>query len=180
MISEVTSNFFYQAWITVVEEKRLELLDKWNNFKEYTDLIVHSNNSVLISIAELLEIKCYNKDYYSVDAVFYCDEDRVPQTKFDSWWFRGLRVAFEHENNFNSGLFQEVSHLLIIDCELRVLVSYPNRRRNDELKYLHEVINGSRNSEDLSAKENFLIIFGYEDLLRWEGLVFKKDGWKVI
>lgn len=180
MISEVTSKIFYQAWITVVEEKRLELLDKWSNFKAYTDLIVHSNDSVLISISERLKIKCYNKDYYSVDAVFYFDEDCVPRTKSDSWWFRGLRIAFEHENNFNSGLFQEASHLLIINCELRVLVSYPNKRRDDELKYLHEVINGSRNSEDISAKENFLIIFGYGDTFRWEGLVFKKEGWKVI
>src|SRR5438309_6138042 len=84
-----------------------------------------------------------------------------PGSPPNTTWLRRIRVAFEHENYFNSGLFQEVSHLLITDCDLRVLVSYPNdpdAELSYQLKYLHEVIKGNDRSDQISEASSFLFI----------------------
>jgi hypothetical protein len=93
-----------------------------------------------------------------------------------------LRVAFEHENNFKGGLYQEVSHLLITNCDLRVLVTYPNDgaanpKTKKEMDYLHEIIRGSRQGESISTDESFLLIFGYENGFAWEGYIYKQTAW---
>ena len=181
MNSEVTSKKFYTAWKTIVEERKREIVSLWNDdLKAYTNLVIGSDNSIVLNVAKLLGLHCYNSDYYSIDSIFYCDEDLVPGIQPDTWWFRDIRIAFENENNFDSGLFQEVSHLLITDCDLRVLVTYPNGRKEQEMEYLHKVISGNRSSKIMSEKENVLLIFGYGDPYRWEGHVYKEDGWKAV
>ncbi|MBC8883343.1 hypothetical protein H9X57_07600 [Flavobacterium piscinae] len=77
-------------------------------------------------------MKCYERNYYSLDAILYKEEFLVPNIKTNTFWFREIEVAFEHENNFNKNLFQEVSHLLITNSHLKVLVTYPNQ---NEKKY---------------------------------------------
>lgn len=172
---------FYAAWRGVVDKRKEEIIGAWNtDLREYTKLVIGSDNSLLLDVAGHIGMRCYNTDYYSTDSIFYADEDLVPGIQENTWWFRGVRIAFEHENNFNSGLFQEISHLLIIDCDLRVLVSYPNQRKESELHYLHQVVAGSRRSSLVSKNESLLIIFGYADPYRWEGYVYHEDGWRLI
>lgn len=89
-----------------------------------------------------LNLICYPRDYYSIDAVLYREGDLVPKIKEGIYWFRQMAVAFEHENNFGGGLFQEASHLLIVNSELKVLVPYPNGddATKHQMDYLHEII----------------------------------------
>lgn len=60
------------------------------------------------------------------------------------------------------------------------MVAYPNGEIEDELSYLHQIIKGTENAEEISGSENFLIIFGYENEFRWQGFVFKLNSWKEI
>ena len=115
-----------------------------------------------------------------MDTILYKPEDKTPDINPNTYWFRDIRVAFEHENNFNGGLYQEVSHLLITNCDLKVLVTYPNDDIENELNYLHKIISGNRQSKSISDEESFLLIFGSEGDFSWDAYVYKTDNWKQI
>jgi hypothetical protein len=105
----------------------------------------------------------------------------VPDISEGWCWLKDIRIAFEHENNFNSGLYQEVSHLLITNCELRVLVTYPdNGDITKTFNYLHTIIKGSRQNEEISESGSFLLIFGYEAGFAWEGYIYNTEKWIKI
>lgn len=179
-MEKIKATNFYSAWLDTVNGRKDNLLKIWRNSKAFTSYIKGDNNSVMDEVAKRLNLLCYPRDYYSIDTILYLPEDKTPKTNENSYWFRDIRVAFEHENNFRGGLYQEVSHLLITQCDLRVLVTYPNEDTTNELNYLHEIISGSRQSKSISDEESFLIIFGYETGFDWEAFIYKQDKWKVI
>ena len=133
---------------------------------------------MLQRVATHLGLKCYPHDYYCIDAVFYEPADVVPGTPAGSTWLRALSIAFEHENNVRSGLYQEASHLLIMDADLRVLVTYPlgDGIEDLELESVRSLIDGSRHAQRISDEESFLLILGSEPF-DWEGFVYKTNGW---
>lgn len=181
-INKVTALQFFQAWIDTVQGRKEHLLSIWRQAKEFTSQVKGDDASLMKEIADKLNLVCYHSDYYFLDTVLYKEEDLVPGRPQGSYWFRDIRVAFEHENNFNSGLYQEVSHLLITNCDLKVLVTYPPNDDKEiyQLNNLLDIIKGSRQSRIISDNESFLIIFGYEADFSWIGYVYKESGWKQI
>ncbi len=177
---KISARQFFQAWLDTVQGRKERMLSIWRQAKEFTSHVKGDDASIMKEIADKLNLICYHSDYYSLDTVLYKEEDLVPGRPQGSYWFRDIRVAFEHENNFNSGLYQEVSHLLITNCDLKVLVTYPNDDGQVELEYLHKVIKGNRQSKAISDDESFLIIFGSESDFSWDGYVYKADDWKQI
>jgi hypothetical protein len=176
---KIKSTEFYAEWIKAVNRRKEEMKSIWRNNKQLTLFVKGSENSIITEVSNKLNLLSYEQDYYSIDTILYTKEDLTPKIKENTFWFRDIKVAFEHENSVRSGLYQEVSHLLITNCELKVLVTYPNDPE-EELPYLHEIIKGTRHSKELSEKENFLIIFGYENNFQWEGYVYKESNWKKI
>ena len=69
---------------------------------------------------------------------------------------------------------------LIINCDLKVLVTYPVDDEQSELEYLHTIIKGNRQSKAISDEESFLIIFGLESDFGWEGFIYKYANWQEI
>jgi len=179
-MDKIKSHSFYQAWFNIVYTRKDHLLKIWRKSIEFTSYIKGDDNCVMGEVANKLNLLCYPRDYYSVDTLLYKQEDLVHNRNEGQYWFRDIRVAFEHENNFKGGLYQEVSHLLVINADLKVLVTYPNEDTTTELKYLHEIISGNRQSKSISDDESFLIIFGYETGFEWEAFVYKQDNWKQI
>ncbi|QCX38659.1 hypothetical protein FF125_09520 [Aureibaculum algae] len=179
-MTKLTSIDFYNTWKEKVTNRKEEMLKVWRKNKELTLFIKGSENSIIDEIANHFGLLSYEQDYYSIDAILYEKDNLTPKIKANTFWFRDIKVAFEHENNFKSGLYQEISHLLITNCELKVLVAYPDYEPDNELEYLHEIIKGTRHSKELSEKENFLIIFGYETGFEWEGYIYKENNWKKI
>lgn len=185
-MDRISSNMFLQAWLETVHNRKEQLLKIWRRAREFTSHVKGDDASIMKEVADKLHLSCYHSDYYCLDTVLYKEEDLVPGRPQGSYWFRDIRVAFEHENNFNSGLYQEVSHLLITNCDLRVLVTYPNDDGQEQLDYLHNVIQGNRQSQIISDDESFLIIFGSliicgsESDFSWDGYVYKQDDWKRL
>lgn len=181
-MDKISSQDFFQAWVDTVNNRKEHLLGIWRRAREFTTCVKGDEASIMHEVATKLNLKCYHNDYYFIDTVLYKEEDLVPDRPQGSYWFRDMRVAFEHENNFRSGLYQEVSHLLITNSDLKVLVTYPNTDEEAEegLQYLHKVINGNRHSRTLNEEESFLIIFGSESGFIWEGYVYKESEWKQI
>ncbi|WP_421222859.1 hypothetical protein [Aeromonas enteropelogenes] len=172
------SEKFYRTWLSVMDEIKSDLFNASASNKEYTKLIIHDNDSALVKIGKILDYKCYNADYYYTDAVFYKEQDILSEHP-DAFYLTDIRIAFEHENVFNSGLFQEVCHLLQVNSELKVLVSYPPNSESEtsELQYLHKIITRSSNSNHISDMHGFLVIMGYMEPYTWNGWIFKSDGW---
>lgn len=179
-MDKIKATDFYNLWLETVNNRKAALLKIWRKTSDFTQYIKGSDNSVVDEIGKKLGLLTYQQDYYSIDTIFYKPEDLSPKIKPNTYWFRDIRIAFEHENNFNSGLYQEVSHLLITSCDLRVLVTYPQYETDDMLESLHEIIKGNRNSKNISDEENFLIIFGYETGFEWEAYVYKETNWKKL
>lgn len=176
---------FFTTWISTCEERLSDLLENWDRSPFYTANIFTDPCAIIEGVATKLGFKCYC-GYYSIDAVLFKPEDYVPRIPIGQTWIRRIRIAFEHENDFGSGLFQEVSHLLITDCDLRVVVSYAGETacRDDELNYLHGVIKGSDRSAQIANDSSFLFIIGNRDPAKtkaiWSGYVYQQDDWKRL
>ena len=184
----ITARQFYQAWLEVIGNNQEKIQQYCHSKRDYTKLAISDNDSLIIQVAEKLGLSCYNADYYSLDSVLYHEQHRIKKGNDKYHYLSHICVAFEHENCFFSGLFQEVAHLLITLSQLKVLVSYPNsfeeKKVNQELVELHSIIAQTPDSDQISKKENFLLILGYnykqDSKDSWKGLVFTTEEWKEL
>jgi hypothetical protein len=100
----------------------------FNENKAFTNFI---NNTVAPNLSKKLDLH-YLSEYYSIDYVFYKNEDLVTSVattwdkKESNIWLKRIRVAFEHENCLygSSGGYQEFSHLMLTNAEAKVLIGY--------------------------------------------------------
>jgi hypothetical protein len=180
-----TSSEFLKAWVETVDANKDILLKEWRHARTFTNLINSNDECILKQVGDKLNLKCYPHDYYFLDSVLYDDSDLVPRIPENNYWFRQVKVAFEHENVFKSGLYKEVSHLLLTNSDLKVMVTYPSYEAHEEstlaeMNYLHEIIKGCSTQKDLSDNESFLLIFGSEAGFVWEAFVYKEEDWKRI
>lgn len=173
---------FFREWVLAVNQKKSELIELWNSQKQFTKLILGDGNPEAITkiVGKALGLEVYSRDYYSIDTTFFRPEDHTPNVAKGQTWFRNITIAFEHENNFHKKLYEEVSHLLIVNCELRVLVTYPNENPDNIMNYLHEIIKGSKIANHLSDSASFLIILGTKNSFDWRGVVYHNENWLDI
>ena len=180
---------FFDVWCRTTAEKRFtdKLLNTnqyWYNATAKTSLM---ESEIYCELANELSYKYY-VGYYHIDAVFYEERDRVPDIPTHTTTLRRIRIALEHENNFNRNLYVEFSHLLLTNCELRVLVAYPNdydKDKKDVLTYLSKII--STNPSVKVENESILLIFGVKEKtinnswrFFWEGHEYKEMKWEII
>lgn len=133
MTKAITPLRFFSVWVEACEARESVLLAKWTQAPLFTAEVFDLPNALLADVADGLgEGLCFYAGYYAIDAIFFTEADRVHCAPPGQTWVQNIRIAFEHENYFDSGLFTETSHLLISRAELRVLVSYPGNE--DDLK----------------------------------------------
>lgn len=179
------SEKFLHLWVDACVQRHEILFRDWPNCSAFTSHVFTGSDSIIETIAQCCRLRCYN-NYYAIDSILYEDTDLVPGSPSGETWVRRIRIAFEHENNFASGLFQEVSHLMITDCDLRVVVSYPNSEQelDSELNYLHSVIAGSDRAIQLADSGAFLFIAGWRNLeagsIQWDGYVYDRTKWRRL
>ncbi len=179
MNTEITSIEFFKHWISTSNELVTDFEAKWNNASDYTYFIL---NDVLEIITKKCNLSYYN-EYYNIDSVFFKNEDLVPNIPENTTWLKHIRIAFEHENKFNSGLYQEISHLLITQCDIRILVTYPEGSDiNSELDRLHDIVFQTKLSKDLSDNQSLLIILGklVDRKTIWTGYIYNAKDWTEI
>jgi len=156
------------------------LLSVWRKPEELASNVNGGDGSIIKEIADNLHLLCYQSDYYWLHTVLYKAEDLLPDIAKGFYWLKDIRVAFEHQPDCRSGLYEQISHLLVMNCDLKVLVTYPNDDGPQQLESLHKVIKENRQSKALSDEEGLLVIFGSEADFRWDGYVYKEDHWKQI
>lgn len=181
---KINSEVFFENWLSASKIKEQEILAAWSNSADLSSVIMYEEDSVVDILCRNLNLSHYS-EYYSLDKVIYDkSSDLVPNSPTGQTWLRQIKVAFEHENFFNSGLFQELSHLLITTSELKVIVSYPNKAKeiNRELKKLHEIISGVDIKKELSAQRSLILIFAWakENTVEWIGLAYNEEDWIIL
>ena len=178
-----TATRFFELWVQTCTTQFATLYRDWPNPPVFTADILSGPKSVMGVIESQLGLHGCN-EYYHLDDMLYSDEDLVPGIPEGQVWVRRIRVAFEHENFFLSGLFQELSHLLVTDCDLRVLVSYPDNESelNSQLQYLHSIVAGSDRASTIAASQSLLFIVGWRDAtkIEWWGYVYEPTNWRRI
>jgi hypothetical protein len=184
-MQRVSSKAFFEAWLKSVRSKNSELINVWNIAKSYTQAVLGYKDSVIADVAESLSLKHYS-EYYSMDAIIFDPKaDKILDcAPLSETWLCRARVAIEHENVFFSGLYKEVGHLLLLDCDLRVLITYPpphNDRVEPELSKLSGIIEQSGKAKVISKESSFLLILGFKSQgdvhVRWSARVFKDGDW---
>lgn len=183
-LTVITPCQFFECWKAACLAQQTALLSTWEQSKNYTGSILrnHPPGSVIAQVAACLGLTSYC-EYYWLDAILFKeagegqDGDRVKNVPPGQTWVHTIRVAFEHEGDFRSGLFQETSHLMIMRAELRVLVTYPERDADDsaffqsELARLAEIIRATGLPDPA-----FLLITGrrtHHDGSNWTNIEWK-------
>jgi len=185
MTTTIKADQFFTLWKETCEARHATLLRDWNNCRDFTSHVLHGSDSMIATIASRLGLN-FQCNYYFIDAILFTDSDVVPSPPDGEKWVRRIRIAFEHENYFRSGLFSETSNLLIIDCDLRVLISYPANITvlRKELDYLHGVVSGSDRATAISDAESLLFIIGWpgttNGMIDWEGYIYTQDSWQRL
>jgi hypothetical protein len=183
---KIDAGHFFTAWKSSCQTRNDSLEREWDNAQSFTRIILDRHNSVTEDVAKELQLSNYS-EYYSMDSVMYREgSDRASGTPPNETWLNKIRVAIENENQFNWNLYQEICHLMILDCELRVLVTYPGSSSTDspEMKMLHSLILKSDESQRFSNEESILVIFGrkpsLESQITWDAYVYKESNWKAV
>lgn len=167
----ITPSRFFDAWCRACCHNHDVLCEHWKSPSDYTKAIFE-NGSVIQSIKTEFGLGVYG-NYYHTDAVFIDEaRDRVPGAPSHQNWFHNIRIAFEHENA--GDWYQEISHLLILRAELRVLVVYPNGTDHfhRELDRLAKTIYLS----EIGENPAFLLISGWREgnsQIEWQGHSFQ-------
>jgi hypothetical protein len=173
MENPISAQIFFKEWKDICKVRETELINLWDDKTPYTNLIFHDENSIVNVIGRNLNLK-FNENYYHLDGVFFTEPDKYPKP-FN--WIKRIRVAFEHEHDWFTS-WQEICHLSITNCDLRVLVTYPIENKFELLEDYKNTILGSTYPEQIS----FLVIFGwnYDTEIKWEGYEIIKNQWNLI
>lgn len=171
---------YFKIWKDICKINKSNLLKNWNKAGEYTKIILKYENSITYQVARALSLKIHY-EYYSVDAIYYVDEDCVKENaKNKTWtqtnggnWLTKFKIVFEHENipYGKNGAYQEISHLINLNSELKVLVTYRDKEIiRDFIEDLNSII-----LNDILDETSILVIVGYKENneIIWKGYVLK-------
>jgi hypothetical protein len=180
MDSEITAEQFLSAWRMACAKKMDLLVEQFNgSYELYSSYVFSGDSSIVDDVSKQLSLEC-QREYYRIDVAFIKPGDRIIDAP---GWLHRIRIAFEHEHLFGHA-FEEVAKMMLIDADLRVVVSYPfgtSTRKAGVWQKLHRIVAESHRVEDIAAHRRLLVITGALEMeprgIEWLGFVFRKDGW---
>ncbi len=170
----VAPDMFYKHWTDSCLPIESKLYETWQDRKAFSIQVLKGTASIIQNICDRFNLN-YATEYYSLDVVFYDDPDVADKCPASQVYLRKIQIAFEHENDHKK-CYQEVSHLTITNCDLRVLVTYPEDLEDEELlKEYKEIILYDPNN----VNQKFLIILGSRDngKILWTGYSLINTNW---
>lgn len=183
MTTPIKATDFFTLWVEVCTAEHATLYRDWSDRDPFTNYVLNGTDSIMGRIEDRLHLRGYS-EYERIDKAVYADHDLVPGSPAGSVWLRRIRIAFEHEHDFTSGLYKELSRLLITDCDLRVLVSYPRNvdELNRELLNLHRIVAGSDRSQSIASSDGLLFITGWcnSNGIEWWAYIYDQPAWRRL
>ena len=179
---KISPDMFLSTFLEISNKHSQQLRDVWYRTRDYTKLM---RSVVLPDVADKLGVFCYNRDYYTLDAVFYQELDT--QHFRDGWTYvKYISVALEHEND-PTGTAAEMNKLQLFNAPLKVLITYPNSASQAEelLAKYGKIISESDIFGDIKTSRRQLVIFGVQaggsdQPPAWQGYTYTGSGFEPI
>jgi hypothetical protein len=132
-------------------------------------------------IAKNLGLQAWNKEYYSLDAMFY--EERGTD-KFERYttYAKWISVAVEHEYQPQK-THEEINKLQAFNAPLKVLITYAEEGADSDalLRTYEKVISHADVFGDIATLRQQLVIFGtLKPSREWRFYVYESDGFVLM
>jgi hypothetical protein len=138
-------------------------------------------SNIFPKIARHLGLQAWNKDYYTLDCVFYEERARDVTGKFTTY-AKWISVALEHANR-PSRTHEEISKPQMFNAPLKVLITYVEEGPETEslLSKYEAVIRDSDVFNDIASLRKQLVILGTPHAARdWRFYVYESDGFVLM
>lgn len=146
--SRVSPVDFYTAFLKVASEEARALKEVWSRYRDFTKLM---RSCIFPTIADRLGLCCYERDYYTLDAILYARRD-TKHFPSGTTYAKFISVALEHEND-PVGTAVEMNKLQLFNAPLKVLITYPwsDDHGQELLERYTEIIAEADVFEDIST-----------------------------
>jgi hypothetical protein len=137
--------------------------------------------NIFPKVARNLGLQAWNKDYYSLDCVFYEERGRDAAGKFTTY-AKWISVALEHAGRPNR-THEEISKLQMFNAPLKVLITYVEEGAESEalLSKYESIIKESDVFEDFATLRKQLVILGTPQAARdWRFYAYESDGFVLM
>jgi hypothetical protein len=169
---------FFKAFLEVGSEQGQSLDQSWPKSKDLTKLMLLE---IFPRIAAKLGLRCYGRDYYTLDCIFYVEND-TKHFRSDTTYAKYIAVAIEHENDAGTTA-EEMNKLQLFSTPLRVLITYPwsATHASKLLERYAGIIRESDIFSDVTTLRRQLVIFGYRaEAPYWQAFAFSEGSWQPL
>ncbi|MBI3684463.1 MAG: hypothetical protein HY235_29155 [Acidobacteria bacterium] len=142
----------------------------WSSCRDFTKLM---RSDIFPKIADRLGLRCYSRDYYTLDGIFYAETD-TNHFPSGTTYAKFISVALEHENN-PVGTAVEMNKLQLFNSPLKVLITYPSNDDHGKelLDSYTEIVTEADAFDDIATLRRQLVIFGFQgESPRWQGFAY--------
>ena len=176
---KISPQQFWSALVEVLHQYQGKVVAIWKSPTEYTRFI---RTDIVPELSKRLELQVYPTDYYTLDAIYYEEADRVhfpSQSTYAKW----ISIALEHENVLK-GSCVEMNKLQLFNTPLKVLITYarPGRESKEYLDKYTDIIRSADIWGDIASQRRQLVVFGDMPELapKWYGHAYEQNGFVQI
>lgn len=178
-MNKITPRDFHNAFVAVMKSEEA-------NFRTAVGFETKSYNYFMRStiypkIARQLGLSSWNKEYYTLDGMFY-EERGVDATGKYASYANWVSVAIEHENDA-SRAHETMNKLQLFNAPLKVLITYaPAGAATDSLLHKYEkIIRASDVFNDVATLRQQLVIIGTpKSVADWRLYAYENDGFVLM
>lgn len=161
---------WFTAFLSVASECKAAFLERSHDARDYTDFMLRE---VMPKIAHKLGVCCHERDYYTIDCIFYHEKDGIHFDAVKQTYAKYISVAIEHENNY-LGTAAEMNRLQLFNAPLKVLITYPTKKKEQQaLDKYALIVQGADVFGDVSTLRRQLVIFGDDTRTHWTAFVYQ-------
>ena len=138
-------------------------------------------SNIFPKIARNLGLQAWNKNYYTLEAMFYEERGRDDAGKFTTY-AKWISVALEHAIK-PGRTHEEINKLQVFNAPLKVLITYAaeGAETGELLRKYQTIIGDSDIFSDIATRRKQLLIVGTPQTMRaWHFYVYESDGFVLM
>ncbi|HEX4151422.1 MAG TPA: hypothetical protein VHY75_04350 [Steroidobacteraceae bacterium] len=178
-MKKVTPRDFRNAFVAVMKSEHDSFRTAVGFETKSYNYFMRSN--IFPKIARYLGLLAWNKDYCTLDGMFYEERGRDSSGKFTAY-VKWIAVALQHANK-PTNTHEEINKLQIFNAPLKVLITYAAEGEEAEalLQRYEAVIRDSDVFDDIATLRQQLVILGTPRTARdWQFYVYERDGFVLM
>lgn len=178
-MNKITPRDFHNAFISAMKSEedafRTALSFEPKSYKYFM------RSTIYPKIARHLGLSSWNKEYYTLDGMFYEERGVDATGKFASYanW---VSVAIEHENDASRAQ-ETMNKLQLFNAPLKVLITYapPGSATDSLLRKYENIIKASDVFKDVATLRQQLVIIGTpKAVAEWRLYAYENDGFVLM